>query len=230
MARELQSAHDQFGLYFIAQHPHYEFVEFQQRFLFPSLMALEADLLPGNRLIVFAPPRVGKSDTITVNFPAWYLGRHPDHSVIVISNSGDLAQGFGRKTRNLIESPLHRAIFPHCSIAQDSRARDDFSLTKGGHYYAMGFDAQIVGRGAHLFVIDDPIKNSQDATSEAQEQFRRETFTSAINTRLEPGGKLVLVMHRWPGDAFSGFLLDLYGRTDITQTMVSSWRQRFHIA
>jgi len=142
-----------------------------------------------------------------------------------VSASSSLAVGFGRKTRNLIESPLHAAIFPQCQIEWDSRAKDDFSLTKGGSYHALGLDAQLTGRGAHCLIIDDPVKSTQDALSEASETFRREVFNSAILTRLEPHGKLLLVMTKWPGDAFAGWLLEKFGAKDITKDDLTTWRR-----
>ena len=75
-----------------------------------------------------------------------------------------------------------------------------------------------------MFIIDDPVKSTQDAQSEAEEAFRREVFTSAINTRLEPGGRLLLVMTKWPGEAFSGWLMDLFGAEDITASDLQRWR------
>jgi hypothetical protein len=216
-------ARERLGLYLLHQEPGYSYKPFQQEALCVSLEALARGEL--DKLIIHAPPRMGKSEVATVHFPSWYLGHHPEHSVMTISSSGSLAAGFGRKTRNLIESPRHLTIFPQCQIAWDSRAKDDFSLTAGGHYYAMGLDGQMTGRGAHLIVMDDWIKSTQDAMSEAAERFRREIFTSAVQTRLEPGGVLLVVQTVWPGDAFTGWLKDTYGAEDLTTGDLRRWRQ-----
>lgn len=220
-------ARHRFGLYVLQISKDFTYTKFQQEALCPALEQLAWGKFEreGNQLIVHAPPRQGKSKIATVRFAAWYLGTFPHHSVIVVSSSGALATDFGRETRNLIESPMHAAIFPECQIAHDSRAKDDFSLTRGGHYYAMGLDGQMTGRGAHLFIIDDPVKSTQDALSEANETFRREIFTSAINTRLEPGGKLLVVMTKWPSEAFSGWLLEKFGAIHITKDDLHQWRE-----
>lgn len=212
-----------FGSYFLAQHKGYDYVPFQQEVICPALMALERGDI--EKLAVFLPPRVGKSMLCTVSFPAWYLGLHPDRHVITISAEDDLAADFGRKTKALIESPLHKATFPRCRITLEARASDAFALTAGGGYYARGIGGQIIGRGAHLFVMDDIIKNAKDAASEVGEETRRSIFNSAINTRLEPGGKLILVMHRWPGDSFSGWLFDTFGSEAVTQADITRWRR-----
>lgn len=211
------------GSYFIAQNAGYDYVDFQQEAICPALMALERGEI--DKLAVFLPPRVGKSRMCTVTFPAWYLGRHPEHYVINISAEDDLAAGFGRGTKAMIDSPLHQAAFPRCRISNDAHAVDDFVLTAGGGYYARGIGGQLIGRGAHLFIMDDVIKNAQDAASEANEERRRSIFNSAINTRLEPGGKLIMVMHRWPGDSFSGWLFDTFGAEDVTQADLTRWRE-----
>lgn len=212
-----------FGSYVIAMNRGYEYVPFQQEALCVALEALARGKM--DKLAVFLPPRMGKSEFCTVNFPAWYLGHHPTHYVITISAEDDLAAGFGRKTRNLIDSQVHRAAFPRCRIAYDARAVDDFALTEGGGYYARGIGGQIIGRGAHLFIMDDIIKNAKDAASEANEETRRSIFNSAINTRLEPGGKMILVMHRWPEDSFSGWLFDTFGSEEITAADLTEWRR-----
>src|SRR5882672_11896778 len=155
---------EHFGTYFLAQNKNCDYTPFQQEAICPTLEALERHEI--DKACFFLPPRMGKSTLVTKNFPAWYLGRHPEHSTIVTSYSSDLAMNFGRDTRNYIEAPIHRATFPRCRISGDSRAKDDFALSEGGHYYAVGLDGVMTGRGAHLFIIDDPIKNSQDAMSE----------------------------------------------------------------
>lgn len=225
----MSSAYDRirghFGNYFLAQNPGYSYQVFQQEAVCLALQALYLGVDGMDKLALFMPPRHGKSETATVNFPAWYLGHHPDRYVITISGEDTLAVRFGRKTKHLIETPLHQGAFPKCRISRDAYAADDFTLTAGGGYYARGLEGQILGRGAHLFVMDDLIKNAKDAASEAGEETRRSVFNSAVNTRLEPGGKLVLVMHRWPGDAFSGWLFDTFGSADITARDLSEWRK-----
>ncbi len=226
MNPEYALAKSRFGLYVLHQNKGFAYAPFQQEGICLALEQLAHGAFAGDdhKLAIHAPPRMGKSELCSVYFPAWYLGHFPSHSVIVVSSSSSLAVGFGRKTRNLIESPMHAAIFPKCQIEWDSRAKDDFSLTAGGHYYAMGFDGQLTGHGGNLIVIDDPCKSTQDALSEASETFRREVFNSAILTRLEPNGKLILVMTKWPGDAFSGWLMEKFGQKEVTKDDLTKWR------
>lgn len=219
-------ARARFGIYLLNQNPEYDYARHQQEGICLVLEQLEAGKFAAdsNMAAIHAPPRMGKSETASVHFPAWYLGRNPKHNVMVVTASSDLATSFGRKTRNLIESPKHTAIFPKCKISWDSRAKDDFALTEGGNYYAFGIDGQITGKGGHLIILDDWIKSSKDAQSEASESFRREIFNSVIFPRLEPGGKLLLVMTKWPGDSFSPWLMEKFGSREITQDELKQWR------
>ena len=112
-----------------------------------------------DRVIVTMPPRHGKSNLCSNFFPAWYLGRHPDHYVISSSYAQQLADDFGRKVRNLIADPMHSAVFPNSVIADDSASVQRFATVGGGQYFAVGRGGSITGRGGHLVIIDDPIKD-----------------------------------------------------------------------
>lgn len=105
-----------------------------------------------DRLIVLMPPRHSKSVSVSQFFPAWYLGRHPDRDIICASYGQDLANDFGLKVRNLIADPTHRMIFPGCVLSSDSAAKDQFGLTAGGRYWAVGRGSATTGRGAHCLV------------------------------------------------------------------------------
>lgn len=118
------------------------------------------------RLILNLPPRHGKSLLASVFLPSWFLGRNPHRNVIACSYGSELADDFGRRVRNLIASPLHRAIFPASRLAEDSRAVSRFNLVGGGSYVATGAGGPITGRGADLLLIDDPTKNSEEASSQ----------------------------------------------------------------
>ncbi len=89
----------------------------------------------------------------------------------------------------------------------------------------MGYDGQITGKGAHLMIMDDWVKSTKDAQSEPAEATRREIFNSVIFPRLEPGGKLLLVMTKWPGDIFTGWLMEKFGAQDITRAELQQWRR-----
>lgn len=156
-----------------------------------------------DRLMVFLPPRHGKSHTASENFPAWYLGRNPDHYVIAASHTQELADDFGRKVRNQIVDPVFRQIFPGVKIKADSTAAkrfhvegnpmDSFSTGQNGAYFAVGVGGPLTGRGAHLLLIDDPIKNREDADSETIRKKIKDWYTSTAYTRLMPGGRIVII-------------------------------------
>src|SRR2546421_7914981 len=112
-----------------------------------------------DRVMVFMPPRHGKSLLSSELFPAYYLGRHPEHSIIAASYGAELATDFGRRVRNLMTDATYRAIFPNAAVSADSTAAHRFNLRAGGAYYAVGAGGPLTGRGANLLLIDDPIKS-----------------------------------------------------------------------
>src|SRR5207248_2322735 len=124
--------------------------------LIEKLEAVERGEL--RRLIVCLPPRHGKSLVTSINFPAWYLGRHPDRSVICSAHSQEFVDDFGRKVRNIVADPRHRATFPRSKMSEDSASASRFDTLAGGSYFAVGRGGALTGRGADLLVIDDPIK------------------------------------------------------------------------
>jgi predicted phage terminase large subunit-like protein len=160
-----------------------------------------------DRLMIFMPPRHGKSHTASTLFPAWYLGRHPDRSVIASSYGQELASDFGRRTRGFVTDSLHTTIFPRCVIADDSNAVHRFGLLAGGGYFAVGAGGPITGRGADLLLIDDPIKNAEDARSVTARRSLQTWFEHVAYTRLAPGGAIVLIQTRWHQDDLAGWLL-----------------------
>ncbi len=159
------------------------------------------------RLMLFLPPRHGKSLLSTQFLPAWYLGRHPDRFVISASYGQDLADDFGRKVRNLIADPLHVALFPECRLADDSASMRRFNLTASGSYYAVGRGGPITGRGAHLLLVDDPLKDADEARSEPTRRGLHDWYASVAYTRLQPGAAIVLIQTRWHEDDLAGWLL-----------------------
>jgi predicted phage terminase large subunit-like protein len=159
------------------------------------------------RLMVFTPPRHGKSLTATTLFPAWFLGRFPDRSIISATYGQDLSDDFGRKVRNTVSDALHQAIFPRCRLAGDSQSQRRFDLTEGGSYYAVGRGGPITGRGASLLLIDDPLKDAEEARSETIRRSLHEWYSSVAYTRLQPGAAIVLIQTRWHMDDLAGRLL-----------------------
>jgi predicted phage terminase large subunit-like protein len=160
-----------------------------------------------DRLMIFMPPRHGKSLLASQLFPAWYLGRHPEQSIIASSYGSELATDFGRRVRNLMSDSLFQSIFPGAKLAGDSTAAHRFSMVKGGNYYAVGAGGPITGRGADLLLIDDPIKGREDANSESYRRQLHEWYESVAYTRLQPEGAVVIISTRWHMDDLAGWLL-----------------------
>lgn len=163
------------------------------------------------RLMIFMPPRHGKSQLTSEFFPAWYLGHHPEHYVIFTTYAQEFADDFGRKVRNQLQDPLYKAIFPECQISQDSASASKFNTNQRGSYFAVGMGGPITGRGAHVAIIDDPTKGREDAESELQRRKQKEWYSSVLRTRLMPGGAIVVIQTRWHEDDLAGWLQSAHG-------------------
>ena len=159
------------------------------------------------RLMIFMPPRHGKSEIGSRSFPAWHLGKYPKHEFIGCSYGSDLANGFSRKVRDLVKDAAYGAVFPDCRINKDSQSVENWLTTEGGGYAAAGVGGPITGRGAHCLVIDDPIKNRTDAESASNREAVWDWYTSTAYTRLAPGGGVLLILTRWHDDDLAGRLL-----------------------
>lgn len=159
------------------------------------------------RLMIFMPPRHGKSEIGSRSFPAWHLGNYPKHEFIGCSYGSDLANGFSRKVRDMVKDPAYYAVFPECQINKDSQSVENWLTTEGGGYAAAGVGGPITGRGAHVLVIDDPIKNRTDAESATNREAVWDWYTSTAYTRLAPGGGVLLILTRWHDDDLAGRLL-----------------------
>lgn len=170
-----------------------------------KLMALERGEF--DNLMIFMPPRHGKSETASRKFPAWWLGRNPEHNIIMASYAQSLTRGFSRHVRDLIESRLYRSVFP-ITTSHDSRAVNDWNVQghRGG-LLAAGVGGAVTGYGANLFIIDDPVKNLEEAESALIREKVWEWYRSVVLTRMEPGGKKILIMTRWNQDDLAGRIL-----------------------
>lgn len=160
------------------------------------------------RLVVCMPPRRGKSEICSIQFPAWYLGRNPRESIIATSYGSDLALDFGRQTRNIINDVKFRNVFPEVRLAEDSQAKGKWTTNYGGNYFAVGVGGALTGRGAKILLIDDPIKNRQDADSMLVRDNIWSWYRSTARTRLAPDGAIVIVLTRWHNDDIVGRLLE----------------------
>ncbi len=159
------------------------------------------------RLMLFMPPRHGKSTLASITFPAWHLGRNPKHEFISCSYSGSLAMAFSRKVRHLLREPLYKNVFTDAKLDPTSQSVESWLTTKGGGYVAAGVGGGITGKGAHVFVIDDPVKNREDAESDFNRDLVWDWYTSTAYTRLAPGGGMLVILTRWHDDDLAGRLL-----------------------
>ena len=160
------------------------------------------------RLMIITPPRHGKSLLASRRFPAWYLGRHPDREVIHAGYGGELVNGFGRSVRNVVQDPWHRRVFPDSAMSADSGARDMWHTESGGVYRAAGVGGAITGFGAHLLLIDDPVKGREEADSERMQELTWDWYTNDAYTRLMKGASIVLIQTRWHELDLAGRLLE----------------------
>ena len=159
------------------------------------------------RLMLFMPPRHGKSTLASIAYPAWHLGRNPKHEFISCSYSGSLAMSFSRKVRHLLREPLYKNVFTDAKLDPTSQSVEAWLTTKGGGYVAAGVGGGITGKGAHVLVIDDPVKNREDAESDFNRDNVWDWYTSTAYTRLAPGGGILVILTRWHDDDLAGRLL-----------------------
>jgi len=160
------------------------------------------------RLIISMPPRSGKSLTVSEIFPAWYLGHHPDRSVIIGSYNQEFAESnFGRKVRNYVADPRTRAVFPDLRLADDSQSVKRFDTTTGGSFFAVGRGGALTGRGGHLIILDDTLKDWEEARSEAVRRELHNWFRTVVYTRRQPETAIIQVATRWHADDCAGFCL-----------------------
>ena len=185
-----------------AMQPDYK-VGRHHRILADQLMALENG--SKDRVCVNMPPRHGKSQLVSVYYPAWFLGRNPGKKVMMVSHTTDLAVDFGRKVRNIIGSPEFAQIFPDVVLAADSKSAGRWNTSIGGEYFACGVGSALAGRGADLLLIDDP-HSEQDVLNGNFDAFKKayEWFTYGARTRLMPGGRVAVVQTRWHMDDLTG--------------------------
>ena len=159
------------------------------------------------RLAIFMPPRHGKSILTSEFFPAWYMGRNPDKFIICSTYAQDLADDFGRKVRNQLQDKYYLDLFPNAKLSTDSASVRRFHTSMGGVYYAVGAGSAITGRGAHLLLIDDPVKGREEADSQAMRKNLLDWYQATAYTRLMPNGSVILIQTRWHEDDLAGWIL-----------------------
>jgi len=160
------------------------------------------------RLIITLPPRCGKTLLCSEYFPAWFLGKNPDKYIIASTYSQERASDNGRKVRNIFNEEIYQYIFDKIRLAKDSHAQHKFSIANhNGVYFAVGAGAALTGRGSHVFLCDDVIKNKEEAYSEIMSRKLKEWFTTVAYTRLMKNGAIVLIMTRWHENDLAGWIL-----------------------
>ena len=171
------------------------------------------------RLMLFAPPRHGKSELVSRRFPAWAFGRDPNIQFIATSYAQSLASDMNRDTQSIMKDPLYSKLFPDIVLpgkgvfSIDGKTKKCDSEQFGiidyeGQYKCAGVGGGITGIGANIFIIDDPIKDAMEADSELIRERIWSWYLSTASTRLEPGGGMLLMMTRWHTDDLAGRLLE----------------------
>jgi predicted phage terminase large subunit-like protein len=160
------------------------------------------------RLMIFAPPQHGKTELVSVRFPAFWLAHRPDDPIILCSYGGSLAHTKSREARAVVESPAYQTLFPWIQTDRTSRARDHWELNGyRGMMHAAGVGGPITGHGAALGIIDDPVENWEQARSQVYRDKTWDWWRTTFRTRIWDGGAIVLIMTRWHEDDLAGRIL-----------------------
>lgn len=159
------------------------------------------------RLMILMPPRHGKSEIASRMFPAWHLGRFPHHEIISCSYNVGLTMTFSRKVKEAIQDPSYRGVFPATALKSDQQSTEEWGIQdQRGGYVAAGVGGGITGKGAHVLIIDDPIKNAEEADSADTREKLWDWYGSTAYTRLAPGGGVLVIQTWWHDDDLAGRL------------------------
>src|SRR5262245_26101414 len=162
-----------------------------------------------SRLMMDLGPRFGKTTLNSKMFPAWYQGRHPDRSIIVATYNQDYALDLGRGIRDIMQTPQYRQVFPELEIKQRAAAANRIETTAGGVIFCVGRGSAITGRGAHIILLDDPIKDRKEADSATIRETLWLWYSQVLRTRLmKSTGAIVIIQTRWHEDDLLGRLTD----------------------
>lgn len=161
------------------------------------------------RLMILMPPRHGKSEIASRNFPPWHLGQYPDHEFIACSYNLSLAMDFSRKVKGILDDPLYSTVF-ETRLDPNNQSTESWGVAgKRGGYVAAGIGGPITGKGAHVLVIDDPVKNAEEADSADIRNKIWEWYLSTAYSRLAPGGGVLIIQTWWHDDDLAGRLQNL---------------------
>ncbi len=156
------------------------------------------------RLLLMMPPRSGKSEILSRNAPAWIIGKHPEWELIAASHTASLTMTFSRYIRDVLRDPAFSAVFPDAVLDPSSQSVENWNTTQGGGYLASGQGGAITGRGAHVFLVDDIVKDNEAAQSLSQRESTWSWWNSTAYTRLAPGGGVIALMTNWHADDWAG--------------------------
>lgn len=156
------------------------------------------------RLLLMCPPRMGKSEIGSRNFPAWVFGHHPDWEIIAASHTAGLTMSFSRYIRDVLRDPAYSAVFPQTKLDPSSQSVENWNLTSAGGYLAAGVGTGITGRGAHILLLDDLVKDIEAADSATITDNTWEWYGSTAYTRLAPGGGVLGIMTWWSEADWAG--------------------------
>ena len=159
------------------------------------------------RLMLFLPPRSGKSQLASINFPSWALGHYPWMEIIASSYAVSLPINFSRKVRELLQDPAYKAVFPKTALDKTSASAEAWLTTQGGGFVASGVGTGITGKGYHIGIMDDPVKDSEEADSEVVREKVWDWYSSVLYTRAAPGAGILCIMTRWHDDDVAGRLI-----------------------
>ena len=161
------------------------------------------------KLIIVAPPRHGKTELTSKKLVAWYAGRHPAHHVIFGTYNENYAKDVGRSVRETVLSPAFGQVFPDFALKDYSQAAERFETMAGGVFAFVGRGGTTTGRGGHLLVVDDPIKNRKEANSQIIREDAWTWFTQVVRTRMMTDrARIIIIMTRWSEDDIVGRLID----------------------
>lgn len=173
------------------------------------LMKFSQDVIDGKspRLMLLVPPRHGKSLLASQLFPSWHLGHMPHHEIINVGYNQELPVRFSRRVREILSSKEYHAAFPNTNLDPKSQSVEAWLTTKRGGFTAAGRGGGITGKGAHILIVDDPIKNMEEADNFEIREKLEDWYFAAAYTRLAPGGGVLLIETMWHDDDLAGRLL-----------------------
>lgn len=169
------------------------------------------------RLLVLMPPRHGKSELVSLRFPCWYLARHPEDYIAQVGYAESIALTHSRKARDIFISQGMTNLFPGIHhrperagqeiIIPERQAAHEWGTKQGGSYYAVGIGGGLTGRGFNVGIIDDPVKDDEEAASQTIRDKVWEWYKTVFRTRAQPDAAIIIVMTRWHQDDLVGRLL-----------------------